>query len=98
MIVQLFLSSTNSQRLKDQENRYEEYTESKIQLLMKSVKKSNKRMRSDEDPDEEYVPSIFLFREQRTVEVRFHFFLHTLFKRSFGLELLPFIIQQGVHT
>lgn len=55
-------------RLRDQESRYEEYTENKIQLLMKSVKKNNKRMRSDEDPDEEYVPSIFLFREQRTVE------------------------------
>lgn len=57
--------------MRDQESRYEEYTENKIQLLMKSVKKNNKRMRSEEDPDEEYVPSIFLFREQRTVEVRF---------------------------
>lgn len=60
--------------MRDQESRYEEYTESKIQLLMKSVKK-NKRMRSDEDPDEEYVPSIFLFREQRTVEVRLNSFV-----------------------
>ncbi|XP_045115154.1 kinesin-like protein KIF20B isoform X2 [Portunus trituberculatus] len=56
-----------SQRLKDQENLYEELTECKIQALMKSVKKCNKRMRCEEDPDEEYVSSVFLFREQQKV-------------------------------
>lgn len=71
IVTQLGLIFTKRDRLRDQESRYEEYTENKIQMLMKSVKKNNKRMRSEEDPDEEYVPSIFLFREQRTVEVRF---------------------------
>lgn len=71
IVIQLGLIFTKRDRLRDQESRYEEYTENKIQMLMKSVKKNNKRMRSEEDPDEEYVPSIFLFREQRTVEVRF---------------------------
>ncbi|XP_063881063.1 kinesin-like protein KIF20B [Scylla paramamosain] len=56
-----------SQRLKDQEGLYEELTECKIQALMKSVKKCNKRMRCEEDPDEEYVSSVFLFREQQKV-------------------------------
>lgn len=55
---------------------------------MKSMKKCNKRMRSDEDPDEEYVPSIFLFREQRKVEVRVYLSFRCCYA-FFLVELMP---------
>lgn len=71
MCLVIWSLPVHSQRLRDQESRYEELTECKIQALMKSVKKCNKRMRCEEDPDEEYVSSVFLFREQQKVEVGF---------------------------
>ncbi|XP_063610584.1 kinesin-like protein KIF20B [Penaeus indicus] len=59
-----------SQRLKNQQARSEELTDWRINALMKSTKKINsrKRVRPEDDPDEEYVSSILLHREEQKVQ------------------------------
>ncbi|ROT70429.1 putative golgin subfamily A member 4-like [Penaeus vannamei] len=59
-----------SQRLKNQQARSEELTDYRINALMKSAKKINsrKRVRPEDDPDEEYVSSILLHREEQKVQ------------------------------
>ncbi|XP_042879874.1 kinesin-like protein KIF20B isoform X2 [Penaeus japonicus] len=59
-----------SQRLKNQQARSEELTDWRINALMKSTKKINsrKRIRAEDDPDDEYVSSILLHQEERKVQ------------------------------
>ncbi|CAL4091661.1 unnamed protein product, partial [Meganyctiphanes norvegica] len=59
-----------SQRLKETQARAEELTEWRVNAVMKSAKKvySRKRQRPEDDPDDEYVSSIELHREQLKVK------------------------------
>ena len=56
--------------------RIEDVHDYQISSLLRSVKKKDgrKRFRPDDDPDEEYVPSLDLYHEQFKVEVRSVYF------------------------
>ncbi|XP_076057824.1 uncharacterized protein LOC143035120 isoform X2 [Oratosquilla oratoria] len=66
------IESSWSERLRNEVAKTEELSDWRMNMLMRSIKKpsARKRLRTDDDPDEEYVESIYLFQEQVKVKER----------------------------